>query len=230
MQALSLNEKKEEMIAEFTKNIEKILQGAKLKSINDFKIILVPILHVEHFYVISFPLEDKEIFIIDNSAKAVTNKQKYGNVPLKTRNALAGYLESVGYKNADDIKGIKPVKMEMKLRTKNNGIDCGVFCMRHMECYNGEEAENWDCGFHEEDEEPEIIDQGKTHVSKQKAQLEDLRRKFITKILLHDINKRKDFVIEDSKKFRKLSAKLKKQSYDPSLERIKERLALVGLL
>ncbi|MFS7961935.1 putative Ulp1 protease family catalytic domain, papain-like cysteine peptidase superfamily [Helianthus anomalus] len=164
--ALSLNEKKEEMIAEFTKNIEKILQGAKLKSINDFKIILVPILHVGHFYVISVILEDKEIFIIDNSAKAVTNKQKYGDVPLKTRNALAGCLKSVGHKNANDIKGKKPVRMEMKWRTKNNGIDCGIFCIRHMECYKGEEAEKWDCGFHEEDEELAIIDQGKTHVRK----------------------------------------------------------------
>ncbi|KAJ0642715.1 putative Ulp1 protease family catalytic domain, papain-like cysteine peptidase superfamily [Helianthus annuus] len=208
MQTLSLNEKKEKMIEELTENIQKILQGAKLKNINDFKIILFPILHVEHFYVISFNLEYKQIFIIDNSAKTVTNKQQYGDVPLKIRNALAGYLKSVGHKNADDIKGIKPVRMEMKRRTKDNDSDCGIFCMRHMECYNGEEVEKWDCGFHEEYEEPAIIDKGKTHVSKQKAQLEDLRRKFITKILLHDINERKDFVIEDSKKFRNLSAKL----------------------
>ncbi|MFS7913706.1 putative papain-like cysteine peptidase superfamily [Helianthus anomalus] len=179
MQALSLYEKKEKMIEEFTKNIEKNLQGANLKSINDFKIILVPILQVEHFYVISFNLEDKQIFIIDNSAKA--------------RNALAGYLKSVGHQNADDIKGIKRVRMEIKWRTKNNGIDYGIFCMRHMECYNGEEVETLDCGFHEEDEEHVIIDKGKTHVSKQNAQLEDLRRKFITKILLHDIKRTQRF-------------------------------------
>ncbi|KAJ0914859.1 hypothetical protein HanPSC8_Chr06g0243361 [Helianthus annuus] len=65
-------------------NIEKILQGAKLKSIKDFKIILVPILHIQHFFVISFNLEEKQIFIIDNSAKEETNESKYGNVPENT--------------------------------------------------------------------------------------------------------------------------------------------------
>ncbi|XP_035845198.1 uncharacterized protein LOC110933381 [Helianthus annuus] len=77
-------EKEEKMIEAFTKNIEKILQGAKLKSIKNFKIILVPILHSEHFFVISFNLEEKQIFIIDNSAKAVTNIEKYGDVPENT--------------------------------------------------------------------------------------------------------------------------------------------------
>ena len=84
MQAFPLNDKeetnKEKMIEAFTMNIEKILKGAKLKSIKDFKIILVPILHLEHFFVISFNLEEKQIFIIDNSAKEATNKEKYDDV------------------------------------------------------------------------------------------------------------------------------------------------------
>ncbi|MFS7943454.1 hypothetical protein Hanom_Chr06g00500461 [Helianthus anomalus] len=85
---------------------------------------------------------------------------------LKRQNALACYLKSTGHENAYDIKGIKPVRMEMKWRTQDNVIDCGIFCMRHMECYNVEEVEKWDCGFHEEYEEPAIIKKGKTHVTK----------------------------------------------------------------
>ena len=145
---------------------------------------------------------------------------------------MATYLKSVGHEKADDIKGITPVRMEMKWRTKDNGIDCGIFCMRHMECYNGEAVEKWDCAFNVEYEEPAIIKKGKNKkpVNKQTAQLEDLRRKFIAKILLHEINEQRDYVIEDSKTFRDLSAKLKKQSYETSLDRIKDRLALAGLL
>ncbi|KAJ0468125.1 putative Ulp1 protease family catalytic domain, papain-like cysteine peptidase superfamily [Helianthus annuus] len=225
-------ENKGKMIKAFTMNIEKILQGAKLKSIKDFKIILVPILHIQHFFVISFNLEEKQIFIIDNIAKEETNESKYGNVPENTRDALAAYLKSVGHEKADDIKGIIPVRMQMKWRTQHNGIDCGIFTMRHMECYKGEPVEKWDCGFNVEYEVPANIKKvkNKKPVNKQTAQLEDLRRKFIAKILLHEINEQRDYVIEDSKTFRDLSAKLKKQSYETSLDRIKDRLALAGLL
>ncbi|XP_035832787.1 uncharacterized protein LOC118481691 [Helianthus annuus] len=220
---------KDNMIEAFTMNIEKILQGAKLKSIKDFKIILVPILHIQHFFVISFNLEENQIFIIDNSAKEETNEAKYGNVPENTRNALAAYLKSVGHEKADDIKNITPVRMQMKWRTQYNGIDCGIFTMRHMECYHGEPVEKWDCGFNVEYEQP-ARDKNKKPINKQTAQLEDLRRKFIAKILLHEINEQRDYVIEDSKKFRDLSAKLKKQSYDTSLDRIKDMLSNAGLL
>ncbi|MFS7954333.1 putative Ulp1 protease family catalytic domain, papain-like cysteine peptidase superfamily [Helianthus anomalus] len=168
MLAFTLNEEEEKMIEEFTQNIEKILQGSKLKSINDFKIILVPILHIEHFFVIAFNLEEKQIFIIENSAKEVINKQKYGDVPEKIRNAFTGYLKSVGDPNADDIKDIEPVRMEMKWVTKDNDIECGIFCMRHMECYNGEEVEKWNCGFHEEYEQPAIIMKVKNKKTKNK--------------------------------------------------------------
>ena len=82
------SENKGKMIKAFTMNIEKILQGAKLKSIKDFKIILVPILYIQHFFVISFNLEEKQIFIIDNSAKEETNESKYGNVPENTVSIL----------------------------------------------------------------------------------------------------------------------------------------------
>ena len=82
------SENKGKMIKAFTMNIEKILKGAKLKSIKDFKIILVPILYSQHFFVISFNLEEKQIFIIDNSAKKESNKAKYGDVPENTVSIL----------------------------------------------------------------------------------------------------------------------------------------------
>ena len=79
---------------------------------------------------------------------------------------MAAYLKSVGHEKADDIKGITPVRMQMKWRTKDNGIDCGIFCMRHMERYDGETVEKWNCGFHEEYEEPAIIKKGKNKKNK----------------------------------------------------------------
>ncbi|MFS7939405.1 putative papain-like cysteine peptidase superfamily [Helianthus anomalus] len=83
MLAYTLSHTEKEMTEEFTQNITKVLQGSKIKSIKDFDIILVPILHQEHFYVMSFNLKEKKINIIDKSAKEVTNFVKYGDVPEK---------------------------------------------------------------------------------------------------------------------------------------------------
>ncbi|MFS8002161.1 hypothetical protein Hanom_Chr13g01198841 [Helianthus anomalus] len=70
-------------------------------------------------------------------------------------------LKYVNHPNTDDIKHIELVRMEMKWRTADNDIDCGIFYMRHMECYDGEEVEKWNCGFHKEYEQPAIINNGK---------------------------------------------------------------------
>lgn len=45
---------------------------------------------------------------------------------------------------------LNPVRLSMSWRTENNSCDCGVFCMRHMETYFGEEVFEWQCGLDDE--------------------------------------------------------------------------------
>lgn len=42
--------------------------------------------------------------------------------------------------------------MKLKWNTKKNFVDCGVFLMRHMECYEGQKPQNWDCSIPKETE------------------------------------------------------------------------------
>ncbi|KAL4591985.1 hypothetical protein LXL04_004962 [Taraxacum kok-saghyz] len=67
--------------------------------------------------------------------------------------------------------------------TKKNKVDCGVFVMRHMKTYKGEHMDKWDARL-------EIKDGGS-----QQEQLNELRRKYVTKMLLSDMNLKKDLVV-----------------------------------
>ena len=84
----------------------------------------------------------------------------------------------------------------MKWRTKENDTDCGVFLMRHMEVYMGDKTTNWDCGFWKENDR-----------SHQLFQLNTLRAKYLTKILLCEINMHRKKVVNQSENFSKKSHK-----------------------
>ncbi|MFS7910923.1 hypothetical protein Hanom_Chr02g00111891 [Helianthus anomalus] len=87
----------------------------------------------------------------------------------------------------------------MPSRTYFNGVDCGNFLMRHMETYMGEDANNYRCGFEEEKS------------GLQKKKIEDLRQKYTTKILLHNVNENKPYVISLVSNFQQLPAKEKQK-------------------
>ncbi|KAL4578215.1 hypothetical protein LXL04_014335 [Taraxacum kok-saghyz] len=65
-----------------------------------------------------------------------------------------------------------------------NNTDCGIFLMRHMETYKGQELQDWEVNLEIED-----ADKGD-----QQMQLAALRRKYVTKILTSDLNNLKPTV------------------------------------
>ncbi|KAL4580014.1 hypothetical protein LXL04_016187 [Taraxacum kok-saghyz] len=69
----------------------------------------------------------------------------------------------------------------MSWMTKKNKVDCGVFVMRHMERYKGEKMDKWDALLEME-------------CDSLQEQLNKLRRKYVTKILLSDMNLVKECV------------------------------------
>ncbi|GKA95153.1 hypothetical protein Tco_0817191, partial [Tanacetum coccineum] len=92
---------------------------------------------------------------------------------------------------ADKAPNIILKVMSLKWKTKTNVKDCGIFTMLHMESYMGQTAKTWDCGLVAE--------------SKQQCDmLRQLRFKFATKILLHEINVHAQKMIRYAEEFDKI--------------------------
>ncbi|KAJ0440083.1 hypothetical protein HanHA300_Chr16g0632491 [Helianthus annuus] len=137
---------------------------------------------------------------------------------LMQRDALSVYLENIGHPAGGVISLVEPVRLEMPWRTKHNVIDCGVFLMRHMETYKGVAGKGWECGFSNE-----CTDAGEI-TYKQHKEIDDLRHKYIAKMLLSDANTYISFVESDVAKYKKLLADKKKRLYAAAFDAIKERL------
>ncbi|KAK1424715.1 hypothetical protein QVD17_20052 [Tagetes erecta] len=130
------------------------------------------------------------------------------------KEAFVGYLDSISHPKATKMKQTVIDRLKMNWRTTTNVIDCGIFTMRHMETFMGQEAADWKCGF------------GKEEAGNQQVQLEDLRRKYTAKILLHDINENKHLVTKTVKKYMELTANDKRKIQRSAKQRIESRLKL----
>ncbi|XP_035830816.1 uncharacterized protein LOC118480200 [Helianthus annuus] len=202
----------------FGDNMEPVLVSADVKKIPEHALIFVPVLHEAHFYCVCFNLKDMKVEVLDNSAKDVSMQAKYKKRLEKLRDALSVYLEKNGHPAGGVIDKVEPVRLEMPWRTKNNVIDCGVFLMRHMETYKGVSGKGWECGFSNE-----CTDAGEISY-KQSKEIDDLRRKYITKMLLSEGNEYRGFVKAEVAKYNKLSAdekkRLESKAYDTILARL----------
>ena len=124
------------------------------------------------------------------------------------KKVLVAYLDRVKNPKSDCIRNIKPIRMQMKWRTKKNKVDCGVFLMIHMETYLG--LKNWDCGLLAEND-------------KQKRQLDLLRSKYASKILLSDLNLIKNKFLKLVQAFGKKSESERRKMIDYAINHRKDR-------
>ncbi|KAL4579717.1 hypothetical protein LXL04_015878 [Taraxacum kok-saghyz] len=85
----------------------------------------------------------------------------------------------------------------MKWQTIYNDIDCGLFGMRHLECYTGGVISKFNCGLVKESEQ-------------QSARLIKLRKKYATKILMSDLNIKIKSFLEDATSFSKIEESTRK--------------------
>ncbi|XP_035845347.1 uncharacterized protein LOC110933857 [Helianthus annuus] len=117
------------------------------------------------------------IELIDNSRYAESFTKRYRGRPEKLRRVLILYLKGkIGQKEwITKLEKAKIIRKEMDWRTLQNGCDCGVFTMRHMETYKGKSP--WDAGFKTEDQK-----------KMQDSQLRFLRYRYLSKIILSDYN------------------------------------------
>ena len=83
----------------------------------------------------------------------------------------------------------KPTILKMSWRTKKEKIDCGLYMMLHMEHYQGKSGPKWDTGMLKEND------------INHRMQTNNLRAKYVTKMMLHDVNDNKKMMSDYALKF-----------------------------
>ncbi|KAI3794644.1 hypothetical protein L1987_37277 [Smallanthus sonchifolius] len=188
------------------------LKKYKLDNIKEFDLVFFPMILSQHFYIICFNLKNPETIIIDNSALGEYNA-KYNGISEKfQKEAFVSFIADFAHPKTDEMDDTMIKRFVMPWRTTENTNDCGIFMMRHMETYMGEEEKAWHCGFGLESE------------NVQEKQIEDLRRKYCAKILLHEINELKYYIVEELKTYLQISYPSRKILEETSKKRIEERL------
>nr|GMD17923.1 ulp1 protease family, C-terminal catalytic domain-containing protein [Ipomoea batatas] len=131
-------------------------------------------------FIDSYLVDNETFEAINNSSSVCKTEDKYGAVP--KRLFLSG-LKST-YK-ANKIEKLKVKRMKMAWRDNRNKIDCGVFLMRHMETFRGQLPELWNCGLQKET----------------KDQLNALRVKYLTALVMSDLNEHRAQNIQQAVEF-----------------------------
>ncbi|KAJ0635721.1 hypothetical protein HanOQP8_Chr17g0653991 [Helianthus annuus] len=134
------------------------------------------------------------------------------------RDALSAYLDNVGHPAGRKIRQVMLVRLEMPWRTKHNIIDCGVFVMCHMETYKGASGKSWECGFSNECTDACEI------TYKQRKEIDDLRHKYVAKMLLSDANTYRKFVEAKVARYKKLTDDEKRRLEAAAFDTITSRL------
>ncbi|GJZ18796.1 ulp1 protease family, C-terminal catalytic domain-containing protein [Tanacetum coccineum] len=117
------------------------------------------------------------VTLIDSKKEGnkVTRKKKKDGDINDVRVASKLCLYAINHGKAAEILECQLVHGNFSWQTNGRAKDCGIFLMRHMECFMGNDIGKWVCGLDVE---------GK----KQNAQLGRLRNKYAAKLLLLDCN------------------------------------------
>ncbi|KAI3666865.1 hypothetical protein L6452_41904 [Arctium lappa] len=105
------------------------------------------------------------------------------------------HMKSVIHPVVDDFTEIVHTRPEMVWQMKNQNDDSGVFLMRHMETWMGEER-SWKTGLTYEG-------------PSQKTQVIDLRKKYTAKLAVTTINNKRDEIMANVEKFNNIEPKVK---------------------
>nr|KAJ0228084.1 hypothetical protein LSAT_V11C100007160 [Lactuca sativa] len=208
-QVLNLDEKsqrKDKFIENLVLSIENM--DASLRFVG---LLFLPVTHSFHIFLFVINLQHPEFVIIDNSKVDDPDGERYGQLPQIIKYYIVDYLKSQNHPKAEMFSHVMPHRLEMPWRTINNNIDCGVFTMRHMETYMGGSMKEFKAGF-------------KNESSAQDDQLVKLRTKYLYKIVTHEYNVQKDYVLQKVDEFHKIPSRQRSQLLAIAKEEIHRRL------
>ncbi|PWA52673.1 hypothetical protein CTI12_AA451070 [Artemisia annua] len=196
--------------SKFEENMNSLLFLSPVyQSIKDIDLMFFPmILADEHYYVVCFNLKEPQIHILDNMDHKESIKDIYQKKLVHLRYLFLKFLKQNGYPHIEALNNYKVANVKMPWQTNNNYVDCGIFAMRHMETYLGNK--DFDAGFVKEGKE-------------QKKHIEDLRKKYLTKILLSDQNENRHVVESDVEEYQRLTLKEKRMLQNTLVKNIAKR-------
>nr|XP_043618818.1 uncharacterized protein LOC122590704 [Erigeron canadensis] len=165
--------------------------------------IFIPICRGQHFYLLVLEITDdlNGFHIIDNITSTSDFKDKYENVCDTVLYHFSRHFKNVNPLLSNILDLYQAEQLDLQWHTENNNIDCGVFLMRHMECFIGQPSKNWNCGIPVESKD-------------QLEVLVKLRIKYAIKMLTHDINTEATKILEDANEYKSMySIKEMKENY-----------------
>ncbi|KAJ0770692.1 putative Ulp1 protease family catalytic domain, papain-like cysteine peptidase superfamily [Helianthus annuus] len=165
-----------------TSHLKEVVEcNNNMLELKEFNIIIISVIKRKHFYIICFDLENAKVEVIDNMASnhgfyrmSAGTKFKENGMPSKVKNYMVGYLMDVKHPSAARVAAATLTKKKLEWAMRDNFNDCGMFTMRHMELYKGSDVE-FECGF-------------STRKNIQDMQLQNLRMKIATKLILSEAN------------------------------------------
>nr|GMD05896.1 uncharacterized protein LOC109162486 [Ipomoea batatas] len=174
----------------FSERMDDEIRQTEGLNLQDIELFVFPIVHSQHYYVLTINVKNKRFDILDNSSSESPGNEKYADVPTTLKTMLADYF----HLKEDDaksnlVKGLTPTRLRMSWRDNSNMVDCGVFAMRHMETYMGKGTKGWDCGLEKEN----------------KKQLNNTRVKYLAEIVNSPINEFRGDCMKDARQFEKAS-------------------------
>ncbi|KAL4575958.1 hypothetical protein LXL04_012045 [Taraxacum kok-saghyz] len=185
----------DELYKIFEDKANETLKMWKIKSLKKVNLVYFPIFHYDHYYIYVFDLKTNTVHLFDNRKDFPADG--YNKSPKRMIDFFSRFLAKKKHPSAEVISK-KQVKCEkMKWQTVYNDIDCGIFAMRHLECYTGGVISKFDCGLVKESEQ-------------QSSQLIKLRKKYATKILMSDLNIKMKSFLEDANSFQKIEESTRK--------------------
>ncbi|KAL8260347.1 hypothetical protein R6Q59_028300 [Mikania micrantha] len=145
--------------------------------------------------------------MIVNMATGLIKLERYFHIPATMRDVFAKYLLAKDHPSALKIHHLTPILVDLPWKTTKNGVDCGIFSMRHIDTCMGKGVRKWKTGLHQESEA-------------QDKQLNQLRFKYLCKILLSNVNFLKEDVLVQAREHDSLAPN-KKQWQKTVLNQIK---------
>ncbi|CAI9304389.1 unnamed protein product [Lactuca saligna] len=189
---LTESQRKDKFIENLVLSIEDM--DASLRFVG---LLFLPIICSFHIFLFVINLQQPEFVIVEHKVDD-PDGERYGQLPQIIKEYIVDYLKSQNHPKAEMFSHVMPHRLEMHWRTINNIIDCGVFTMRHMETYMGGSMNEFKAGF-------------KNESSAQDDQLVKLRTKYLYKILTHEYNVQKDYVLQKVNEFYKIPSKQRSQ-------------------
>ncbi|KAD3067805.1 hypothetical protein E3N88_35685 [Mikania micrantha] len=180
----------------FQSSIDVLLKNYNINNINKVDLIFIPIIKSEHVFLFVFDLKNPSVAIIDNMETANQSGDRYSHIPYIMKDVLTNYLLSKDHPSALKISNQTPQSIELPWKTTKNGVDCGIFCMRHMKTYMGGGPKKWNSRLLNESEG-------------QNKQLNQLRFKYLCKILMSNVNFLKEDILALSRKHDEMDEKKK---------------------